>query len=148
MNKVFTLSTIAASLLVIAISAHAGPSNHMGEMDTNKDGKVSKDEAKTSPALSKNFDLIDADKDGFVSMAEMKEFHKANSTKRDGAFKSLDKDSDGKISKSEAAGKRKLVYSFDKIDADKDGYLTRDEMVAYRKTHQAKVSAPESKPAM
>lgn len=38
--------------------------------DRNKDGKLSKEEADTLPALAQKFDMADADGDKFVSRAE------------------------------------------------------------------------------
>ena len=44
--------------------------------DKNGDGKISREEATASlPKLSKHFDKIDADKDGFISKDEMKAWH-------------------------------------------------------------------------
>lgn len=40
------------------------------QLDTNKDGKVSQQEAQVSPALVKGFDQIDTDNDGFISVNE------------------------------------------------------------------------------
>jgi Ca2+-binding EF-hand superfamily protein len=39
------------------------------ELDTNKDGKISRDEARGM--LKQNFDLIDTNKDGFIDRAEL-----------------------------------------------------------------------------
>lgn len=41
--------------------------------DRNKDGKLSRDEARLLPAISERFDEIDADHDGFLSRAEFEE---------------------------------------------------------------------------
>lgn len=38
--------------------------------DKNKDGKLSKEEAESLPAIAQRFESIDADKDGFISKAE------------------------------------------------------------------------------
>lgn len=40
------------------------------QLDKDKDGKVSQQEAQVSPALVKGFDKIDSDKDGFLSPDE------------------------------------------------------------------------------
>lgn len=41
--------------------------------DKNQDGKLSRDEAKTGmPRIHTNFDRIDTDKDGLVTLAEIK----------------------------------------------------------------------------
>jgi len=40
-------------------------------LDTNKDGKLSHDEASKGRRIAKHFDDIDADHDGFVTRAEL-----------------------------------------------------------------------------
>lgn len=60
---------------------------------------------------------------------------------REGFFKKLDTDGDGKLSKAEvdaAASKdekrlSKLKENFDAIDTNKDTFLDKDELKAYRK---------------
>lgn len=42
-------------------------------------------------------------------------------------FASLDADSDGKVSKEEAAGHESLVNSFDRLDRDRDGFVSKKE---------------------
>jgi len=43
------------------------------------------------------------------------------------AFKALDTDGDGKVSKSEAAANEHVANSFDKLDGNSDGYVTKRE---------------------
>ncbi|MBV7530177.1 hypothetical protein [Chitinophaga sp. sic0106] len=61
---------------------------------------------------------------------------------REGFFKKIDTDNDGKLSKAEveAAAKEdkrtsRLSENFAAIDADKDGFLTKEELQAYRKAN-------------
>jgi Ca2+-binding EF-hand superfamily protein len=60
----------------------------------------------------------------------------ADSTKQNPSaevrFGSLDKDSDGKISLSEASEHDGLFVAFEGLDKNKDGTLTRDEFASYR----------------
>jgi len=60
---------------------------------------------------------------------------------REGFFKKIDTDGDGKLSKAEVdaaaskddnKGLAKLKENFDTIDANKDGFLDKDELKAYR----------------
>ncbi|MCM8527860.1 MAG: hypothetical protein NE327_15170 [Lentisphaeraceae bacterium] len=54
-------------------------------------------------------------------------------------FKTTDKDSDGKISKEEFAGKKKgLQKKFDKLDKNKDGSLCEEEFKASMKKKKKK----------
>ena len=48
-------------------------------------------------------------------------------------FKALDRDSDQRLSKSEATGDKMLNDHFAMIDADADGYLTEREYTAHLK---------------
>jgi Ca2+-binding EF-hand superfamily protein len=53
-------------------SAWSGRRHHHGpRADTNGDGLISRDEAKSSPLLSQHFDAIDANKDGSLSRDEV-----------------------------------------------------------------------------
>ena len=45
--------------------------------DTNNDGKLTKDEAKSMSRVAKNFDAIDTDKDGTVSEKGIHDYMKA-----------------------------------------------------------------------
>jgi len=84
MNKLFSAALVAGSLTTatFAAPAFAGDDDaqariteHVDDvfarLDTDKDGKISKDEASKGPRLSKHFDTIDADHDGFVTKAEL-----------------------------------------------------------------------------
>lgn len=43
------------------------------------------------------------------------------------AFKTLDTDGDGKLSKAEASANEHFANSFDKLDGNSDGYVTKRE---------------------
>jgi Ca2+-binding EF-hand superfamily protein len=125
--------TLAASLGLSAVSGFAqteAPKHGgMRQLDTNKDKQISREEAKSNPMLSKNFDAIDTNKDGQLSRDEMKAFHKANK---------VDQDGDGNISKAEAAKRPHLAKNFDAIDTNKDGILTPAERKAWMDQHKKK----------
>jgi Ca2+-binding EF-hand superfamily protein len=115
-------------------------------LDSNADGKISKEEARGP--VAENFDRFDANNDGFVSKDEMEAIGKrleAMGPMR-GAFQpepsfvnlfnQQDVDADGRVTRSEA--KAKLLENFDALDADKDGKLTRQEVEAGMKKLGAK----------
>lgn len=55
---------------------------HWKKLDTNGDGKVSKEEAKAgAPRMAEHFDAIDANKDGFITPDEMKAAHEKRRAK-------------------------------------------------------------------
>jgi Ca2+-binding EF-hand superfamily protein len=45
------------------------------KLDTDGDGRISRAEAQAAPRLAEHFDAIDANKDGFITMEEMKAAH-------------------------------------------------------------------------
>jgi Ca2+-binding EF-hand superfamily protein len=51
----------------------------------------------------------------------------------DTMFKSLDRDADQRLSKSEVAKNKTLMEDFAALDADSDGYLTTREYAAHSK---------------
>ncbi|APW35888.1 hypothetical protein RD110_00575 [Rhodoferax koreense] len=79
-----SVALFAACAIGAAVGAHAqSPNGNAGRSrsgdtafsraDTNKDGKLSRDEAKLLPAISERFDEIDADRDQFISRSEFEE---------------------------------------------------------------------------
>ena len=44
------------------------------DLDTNKDGKLSRDEVVGDTQLSRDFDMIDTDKDGYITKGELKAY--------------------------------------------------------------------------
>jgi hypothetical protein len=52
----------------------------------------------------------------------------------DATFKSLDRDADQRLSKTEAASDRMLSEHFAAVDGDSDGYLTKREYSSHMKS--------------
>lgn len=66
-------------LMVSGMQANNGfqrpsPEKIFKKLDSNKDGKIDKEEASKARRgnFAKNFDKIDADKDGFITLKELK----------------------------------------------------------------------------
>ncbi|MCD6360951.1 MAG: EF-hand domain-containing protein [Armatimonadetes bacterium] len=108
---------------------------HMLErLDTNKDGKISKDEF---PGRDEVFDRIDANGDGFITEDEAAAIGNRRGGGQRGQMdpaqrwqrmlERQDTNKDGKISKDEFPGRDEV---FDRIDANGDGFITEDEAAA------------------
>lgn len=67
---------ILASSVVLALSgsALAADSDHRMSLDTNKDGNITKAEAKSNKKLSAKFGSLDTNKDGNLDSAEFAAF--------------------------------------------------------------------------
>lgn len=52
-----------------------GRAQNWKKLDTDGDGRISREEAKAAPRLSEHFDAIDANKDGYITAEEMQAAH-------------------------------------------------------------------------
>lgn len=120
---------------------HHRHGHHMAQLDKDKDGAISRAEAASHPLLSKGFDTADTNKDGKLSKEELQATHEAmrgrHQERHEAHFKAADKDGDGALSLQEAevASREKTARMFERLDANKDGKLTQDEMRAGRGHH-------------
>jgi Ca2+-binding EF-hand superfamily protein len=126
--------------------------NLLTQMDTNKDGKISKQEARGR--LAENFDQLDTNKDGFLDKQELRPVAVRMLANQGGGpgrgnqptpatekprpdFDALDRDADGRLTRDELRG---TVWAdlFDQIDTNKDGKIDRKEFEAYLKKEAEK----------
>lgn len=104
-------------------------------LDKDGDGRVSRKEA-TDAAIERagsRFDQLDTNKDGFITKDEVNaarsSMHERTKERAGEHWKAADKDGDGAISRSEAEASMPMLFRrFDQLDANKDGKITRDEM--------------------
>ncbi len=125
-----------ARMFVLAASALAVASAYADTTTTNKAGKAEV-ERKASPAAPKT------DEERTHSQPDVPHPSDTSASKLD-AFKSLDLDGDGKVSKAEAAGHSEVTLAFDRADRNRDGQLTLAEYERYGKAKanaQAKAEA-------
>ena len=107
----------------------------IGEKDTDRDGKLTKDELGDDELFTK----LDKDEDGFVTLRELaaeKDAVTASIEKQAAAimkeeFGILDRDDSGRLSKSELGND--FAPLLETGDADKDGELNLDEFTKARK---------------
>ena len=133
--------TLMIAALAVASTAQAGdppPAHPAGYgLDANRDGVVSREEAKASSRLSGSFEAWDKNKDGQLDQAEMTAHREAmRGEMRARAWerwKAADKDGDGSLSREEAeASMPHMAGNFEVMDADKDGRISQDEMHGFR----------------
>ncbi len=100
------------------------------EMDANGDGIVSKSEFDNFN--SRQFERLDGNKDGDLTLDEMNAGHNiatGNSATAhlDRRFYAADSNQDGGLDRKEAVAMPMLSTYFDEVDANKDGKVTRQE---------------------
>ena len=143
MKHVLILAALGLSAATSLVFADGPGGHHRGAMmerlkaaDTNGDGMISREEAAALPMVAKNFDQIDANRDGQVTFDELRAFHEQQRAEH---WKRLDTDGDGRISRQEAqANAPRLAERFDKLDTNGDGFLTPDELRAAHNRHAQK----------
>jgi hypothetical protein len=136
-------AAVALSNPLLALSADdhgARMEAKFKKADHDNDGSLTREEAKAMPRVAKNFDAIDADKSGTVTLAEIQASMKrmAKETHKRGAerFKAADTDNDGSLTREEAKVMPNVAKNFDAIDADKSGTVTGKEIHDYKKAHR------------
>ena len=151
----FLILALAAITLGSAAAAQNAPkpisradyvklvSGRFNTMDTNHDGKISKDEfvvqqqkdlaqarANLEAKLRDAFKRLDTNKDGVLSLPEfLGSASTINTTETpDQLLQRLDSNHDGKVSAEEFLGPE--LAKFNKVDANHDGVVTPDEVRA------------------
>jgi Ca2+-binding EF-hand superfamily protein len=121
--------------------------NFLERFDANKDGKISKDEAKGR--LAESFDRFDTNKDGYLDKEELRRVAAfmiaARGNGPAGArpgiqgpdFDDLDRNADGRLTRDELKG-TPFADHFDEIDTNKDGKIDKKEFTAYLKKQAEK----------
>jgi Ca2+-binding EF-hand superfamily protein len=124
--------------------------NILERLDANKDGMVSKEEARGP--LARNFERLDTNHDGFLDRGELRQAaERLLAARRAGGrpgakggpgtsapgknstdFEALDLNADGRLTPDELKG-TPYALQFDAIDTNKDGKIDRKEFNAYLK---------------
>ena len=111
------------------------------QLDADQDGRIARGEltgeGRHVAMLSKQFDAIDGNRDGYLVRTELqawRQAHRAERQQRRGErhaerFAEADLDKDGKLSKVEASEKLpRMASRFAWMDDNRDGYLSREEL--------------------
>ena len=107
------------------------------EADKDNDGTVDRSEARAMQ--DKNFDAMDTNHDGKLSKEEIsacKNKPNARHDKGSKAFNKADKDNDGTLTRDEAKAMPRVSKHFDEIDGDKDGTVSLDEVHDFMSTRK------------
>lgn len=124
-------------------------------LDTNNDGRLSRAEVQARGGLTKSFDEIDVDHDGYLARDELRQWAQANPQPHPrggqhqgkGGGKFFDKhdlNNDGVITADEAAKMKKGSQMFSQADANGDGKVTKKEAQAMRKAHHPEPKQPRA----
>jgi Ca2+-binding EF-hand superfamily protein len=131
--------------------------NFLARMDTDKDGKISRAEAKNR--LAANFDLLDTNKDGFLDREELRRAaerfragtvgaagqNRPANPEADGPdFDSLDLNADGRLTRAELKS-TPFAAVFDEIDTNRDGKIDPKEFKAYLRKKAAEKEVGEKR---
>jgi len=132
----FVLASSGLSVLAVVLSTNAYPDTRNSDRDpTTMERKASPStagnthKAKPGTAASKK----KGQKESASTGSSAPSSSDAAKAERDKAFKVLDLDGDGQVSKAEAAGNATLITRVDRADRNRDGKLSRKEYDALAK---------------
>ena len=109
----------------------------IARLDTDGDGRISRDEVTKMPKFAEKFAQIDGNHDGYLVRSEVNAYHERMRPQRaaemkerfDDLFASADLNKDGKLSKIEVSEKMpRMAKSFAWMDEDRDGFLSRSDL--------------------
>jgi hypothetical protein len=119
--------------------------------DLDQDGRLTREEARGMSRLSRRFDVIDRDADGFISAGEVRAWRDSRRKVKprpggvDEMLRLADVDGDGRLSRAEAEARvPRLARHFQGMDADANGWVSREELFAWfgARRERAKLSRP------
>lgn len=144
MKRIIPIALASSLTLGFAALALAGPHHEPGsraggpdriqQLDTNKDGKVTRQEARAAAVA--RFKALDTNKDGVVSQEEATKAREKQHARRAAEhFAKMDTNKDGRLSKTEV---KMPPARFQKLDTNKDGALSPAELAAGKKERTEK----------
>jgi len=153
-NGALLAALLLAPAIALAATNNARLAGQFRRADADGNGMLSRAEAERgAPLLGKQFDAIDASRDGQISPEEIRAFRRAGRSERrtmggtrgteagarfEHYFARADADGDGALSRDEAGtGMPRVAKKFGRIDLDGDGRLTREELQAWLAARRA-----------
>jgi len=153
-NAGLIAALLLAPAIALAATNNARLAGQFRRADADGNGMLSRAEAeRAAPLLAKQFDAVDANRDGQISPEEIRAFRRAGRGERRASggargaqagakfelyFARADSDGDGALSRAEAErGLPRVAKKFERIDRDGDGRLTREEMQAWLAARRA-----------
>jgi len=136
MKKTLTFALVTGLAFGTTAAFAEGREHGHGDMffnklDTNQDGKVTREELKAD--ITTRFSAIDTNKDGKVTQDEASQYFTAKRDEMKQKFgerlKEADTNKDGKWSKEELS--KMPERRFGKLDANSDGFVTQQELEAH-----------------
>ncbi|MGQ5284396.1 EF-hand domain-containing protein [Xanthomonas arboricola pv. corylina] len=138
-RKPFLALAVLAALstgAVFAAPPAAGDAPRPAKLDKNGDGVIDRSEAAADPRLAAQFDTLDTNKDGKLSRDERPHHRGPGRGGRGEWLSKLDTNKDGRISREEAKADPKFAARFDEMDINKDGFVDRADRELRMQQHR------------
>ncbi|KLD70108.1 EF-hand domain-containing protein [Xanthomonas pisi] len=130
------LAALSAGAVFAATPPVAGDAPRPGKLDSNNDGVIDRSEAAADPRLAAQFDTLDTNKDGKLSRDERPSHRGPGREGRGDWMAKFDTNKDGRISREEAKADPKFAARFDQMDLNKDGFVDRADRELRMQQHR------------
>ncbi|MBO9738673.1 EF-hand domain-containing protein [Xanthomonas axonopodis pv. begoniae] len=133
------LAALSAGTAFAATVPAPGDTPRPAKLDKNGDGVIDRNEAAADPTLAAQFDTLDTNKDGKLSRDERPHHRGPGRDGRGGRgewMAKLDTNKDGRISREEAKADPKFAARFDQMDLNKDGFVDRADRELRMQQHR------------
>ncbi|EGD10620.1 putative calcium-binding protein [Xanthomonas vesicatoria ATCC 35937] len=130
------LAALSTGAVFAATPPAAGDAPRPGKLDSNHDGVIDRSEAAADPKLAAQFDRLDTNKDGKLSRDERPRHRGPGREGRGDWMAKFDTNKDGRISREEAKADPKFAARFEQMDVNKDGFVDRADRELRMQQHR------------